>query len=184
MKQHSSLPTKRALFVKEYLVDLNGTQAAIRAGYKAKNADVQAAQLLGNLSVQEAIAQGQAKRAEKLEIDAEWVVARLRRLADFDARKLFNADGSPKPIHKLDDDTAYAIEGLDVEDLYEHFGKGQAKKIGSIKKYRTAKHRDALELLGRHIAMFTDKIKLEGDLLAEVAERMRAAVKRTGESKR
>lgn len=68
------LTPKQALFVKEYLIDLNATQAAIRAGYAPNNASEQAYQLLRKTTVADAIAAAQAERAEKCEIDALWVL--------------------------------------------------------------------------------------------------------------
>jgi phage terminase small subunit len=65
---------KQEAFVREYLIDLNATQAAIRAGYSADTASEQGSRLLGNVKVAEAIAQGKEQRAEKCEIDALWVL--------------------------------------------------------------------------------------------------------------
>lgn len=65
---------KQERFVAEYLVDLNATQAAIRAGYSAKTANEQGSQLLAKLSVRAAVDEALAKRAGKLEITAEKVL--------------------------------------------------------------------------------------------------------------
>jgi len=62
----AGLNPKRARFVAEYLVDLNGTQAAIRAGYSQKTASTQAEQLLRILEVKQAIAEGQAQKAAEI----------------------------------------------------------------------------------------------------------------------
>ena len=74
------LTAKQATFVREYLTDLNGTQTAIRAGYSARTANEQAAQLLAKLSVREAIDKAQVERAERLDINADWVVRNFRNL--------------------------------------------------------------------------------------------------------
>jgi phage terminase small subunit len=72
------LGPKQARFVEEYLVDLNATQAAIRAGYASKNADVTGPRLLGNVGIASAVAHAQEKRSERLEITLDkW----LRELA-------------------------------------------------------------------------------------------------------
>lgn len=72
------LTAKQLAFVREFPIDCNGTQAAIRAGYSPKTANEQAAQLLAKLSIREAI-DGQIRaRAERLKIDADWVVVNLR----------------------------------------------------------------------------------------------------------
>lgn len=65
---------QQRLFVAEYLVDLNGAQAAIRAGYSEKGARVRAHQLLATPEIREAVEKAQAKIAAKLEIDALWVL--------------------------------------------------------------------------------------------------------------
>ncbi len=65
---------KQEAFVREYLIDLNGTQAAIRAGYSPATANEQASRMLANVSVAEAVAKAKAERAEKCEIDALWVL--------------------------------------------------------------------------------------------------------------
>lgn len=75
------LPPKQATFVQEYLVDLNGTQAAIRAGYSKATADSQASRLLTNVKVQAAIKAAKAKRAETTAITAEMVLARYWMIA-------------------------------------------------------------------------------------------------------
>ena len=79
------LPPKQALFVREYLVDLNATQAAIRAGYSAKTAEQQGPRLLGNVGVKAAVAKAQAARSQRLEVKADDVlrdIARIARLAE------------------------------------------------------------------------------------------------------
>lgn len=72
------LTAKQQTFVQEYLVDLNATQAAIRAGYSPKTANEQGAQLLAKLSISQAVAAGKKVRADKLQIDAEWVLTEAR----------------------------------------------------------------------------------------------------------
>ena len=75
----NKLRPKQQRFVEEYLIDLNATQAVIRAGYKAKNADVTGAQLLGNLRIQAAIQELQVKRSERTEITQDWVLSTLKK---------------------------------------------------------------------------------------------------------
>jgi phage terminase small subunit len=71
------LTPKQAAFVREYLVDLNATQAAIRAGYSEKTADQQASRLLTNVKVQEAVTKGREKLAHKVEVTTERVLGGL-----------------------------------------------------------------------------------------------------------
>lgn len=76
------LSDKQWAFVREYVVDRNGTQAAIRAGYSAKTANEQAARLLANVSVRSAVDEALKMVAEKTETEAEWVRRRLKEEAD------------------------------------------------------------------------------------------------------
>jgi len=84
----AALDPRHQRFVQEYLVDLNGTQAAIRAGYSARTANEQAAQLLAKLSIQAAIEESQQKLQAKLEINAERVIQKLATIAMADPREL------------------------------------------------------------------------------------------------
>lgn len=70
----AKLTDKQTAFVREYLVDLNATQAAIRAGYSERTANAQAGRLLANVGIREAIENAQAKRARRVEIKAEDVL--------------------------------------------------------------------------------------------------------------
>ena len=76
------LTTKQQLFVMEYVVDLNGKQAAIRAGYSARTAEVQASRLLRHVKVQAAVKQAQVSLVERVELRQEWVIDRLREIVE------------------------------------------------------------------------------------------------------
>ena len=76
-----SLTPKQARFVEEYLIDLNATQAAIRAGYSAKTANEQGAQLLAKLSIRQAVAEAQVIRSKRTEITQDEVIQGLKKEA-------------------------------------------------------------------------------------------------------
>lgn len=153
----SKLPSKQAEFVKQYLVDLNASAAAIRAGYSAKTADQIAYQLLQKTSVREAIQAAMEERSKRTEITADRVLQELARMAFFDARRLFANDGSPLPVTEMDEDTARAVIGLDVATI----GNGEVG-IGQVLKLKLADKKGALELLGRHLGMWKDKTEISG----------------------
>ena len=69
---------KRQVFVAEYLIDMNATQAAFRAGYSAKSARQQGQRLLSNAAIKDAITKAQAKREQKTGVTAAWVLKRLQ----------------------------------------------------------------------------------------------------------
>ena len=86
----STLRDKHARFVAEYLVDLNATQAAIRAGYSAKTAEQQGYRLLRNVQIAAAVAEGHRKRLNRLDITAERVLNEVARIAFSDIRAHFD----------------------------------------------------------------------------------------------
>lgn len=80
-----ALNAKQSRFVDEYMVDLNATQAAIRAGYSEKTANEQGARLLVNVSIQEAVQEARQKRQERVELTQDMVVEELRKVGFADA---------------------------------------------------------------------------------------------------
>jgi phage terminase small subunit len=92
-----ALTAKQERFVAEYLIDLNATQAAIRAGYSAKTAEQQGARLLGNAKVAAAIAAGQAARAERTNITQDYVLSSIVETMERckQAKQVLNRRGEP-----------------------------------------------------------------------------------------
>ena len=78
----ANLTPKQQRFVEEYLIDLNATQAAIRAGYSGKTANEQGSRLLANVSISEAIAEAQNKRAERTEITQDYVLTNIQKVIE------------------------------------------------------------------------------------------------------
>jgi phage terminase small subunit len=166
-KKAQTLTAKQERFIQEYLIDLNATQAAIRAGYSAKTAEQQAYQLLQKTLVSTAIAAAQQKRAERTGITQDRVLQELARIAFFDLRKLYRDDGSLKAMHELDDDAAAVLAGVDVVEM-----AGGAKIGGEdggiqhvpmfTKKTKIPDKVAALGLAMRHLGMLKDKTELTG----------------------
>jgi len=162
------------LFCRAYIIDLNGTNAAIAAGWAPKSAVVTASKLLRKPNIQARIVELQKKQTDKLDITAERVLAELAKMAFLDPRKFFNPDGSLKKVVELDDQTAASLAGIEHEKLFEHFGKGQAKETGTTTKIKIADKGINLERLGRHLKLFTDKVEHSGlDGLADKLSRIR-----------
>jgi phage terminase small subunit len=159
------LTEKQRLFVEEYLAnDLNATKAyknVYKAVKKDETAAVNASRLLRNANVQAYLKARQARLQKRLEITQERVLQELARISFFDPRNLFNDDGTPKEISDLDDDTAAALSGLDLQDVYEGYGE-ERKFIGYTKKYKVADKKGALDSLARHLGMFTDNMNIKG----------------------
>lgn len=145
-----ALTPKQKRFVAEYLIDLNATAAAKRAGYSEKTACEQAARLLANVKVQAAVQSAMQEREKRTEITQDMVLRETAKLAFFDIRKMFDNNGKPLDISKLDADTAAALVGLDVQDIADPDGD----YVGYVKKYKMADKIKALELLGKHTGAF------------------------------
>ena len=105
---------------------------------------------------------------------AERVLLEASRLALFDPRNLFNADGSPKPITELDDDTAAALAGLDIHEEYEGSGDGRVF-VGYTKKYKIADKNSALEKLFKHHGLYELDNKQKTDPLSELLKAISGA---------
>ena len=112
---------KQQRFVDEYLKDLNATQAAKRAGYSAKTANEQGAQLLAKVSIREAVDKKMAARSERTKIDADWVLKRLAGEAAADLAEIYTEDGKLKPIHKWPLVWRQGlVSGLDVDEEFNY----------------------------------------------------------------
>lgn len=148
-------------FVEEYLIDLNATQAAIRAGYSAHTAEQTASRLLRNVKVQEAIAAAQQARSQRTEITQDRVLREIASLSFADIRQLFDSNGRLRSVHELPDDVASAIASV---DSYEEFaGSGdERRRIGEVRKIKLWDKVSALTLLAKHLGMLTEKREISG----------------------
>ena len=151
------------MFVREYLVDLNATQAAIRAGYAVRSAGQQAEVLLKNHEIAAAVQHEMNRRAERTGITAEVVLQELLRLARADISEAFNEDGTLKPIKQIPEDVRRAISAVEVDELFEGRGNDRAH-VGYTRKVKFWDKRGALELLGKHLKLFTDKVEHSGSV--------------------
>lgn len=158
-----ALTPKQKIFADEYLIDLNATRAYKAAYPSVKKDDTAAAagaRLLRDVKVAAYIQERMDARAQRTEITQDRVLQEYARIAFFDPRKLFNDDGRPLHLSELDDDTAAAVAGLEVNELYD----GDGESIGDVKKYKIADKKGALDSLARHLGMFNDRIQMTGQL--------------------
>ena len=177
------LTPKQRIFVAEYLKDLNATQAAIRAGYSEKSAHDIGAQLLGKTHVKAAIDAAKEKRAEKLEITAERVLAEIANMAFYDV-----ADMMVEGEAKEDDPEAWTIDGriiyglrnpADIKRLPEKLRRaivGWGWDRNGNFTVKLADKSKALDQLARHLSLYNDKLELTG--VDQLADRLARASKR------
>ena len=164
-----ALGPKQARFVEEYLKDLNATQAAERAGYSAKTAASQGGRLLHNVEVSKAIEDGCAARAKRTGITADVILGELLRLARVDIREAYDATGHLLPIKQIPEDVARAISGIKVLDEFEGSGDERVK-IGEVREVKFHDKTRSLELLGKHLKLFTDKVEYGGIIKIELVD--------------
>ncbi|KMS59145.1 terminase [Novosphingobium barchaimii LL02] len=157
---------KQRRFAAEYLVDLNATQAAIRAGYSAKTAKQQGQRLLTNVDVQRAVTAGQSARSERTQVNSDWVLQRLALEADADLADLYDAEGTLKKVHDWPLIWRQGlVAGVDVEEL-----RVEGVVIGSVRKVKLSDRIKRVELIGKHIDVqaFKEKIEHTGGLTVVV----------------
>ena len=151
------LNDKQKLFAEEYLKDLHITKAATRAGYSEKSAHVQGHELLKNPKIQAYVQKLMDRRSRRTEITRDNVLIELAKLAFVNVKDLFTNDGKLKPISELPDDVAGAISGIDV-GVVKTIRGDQVTTEMSVAKIRFWDKRGSLELLGKHLQLFTKKV--------------------------
>ena len=176
-----ALTTKQARFIEEFLVDLNGTQAAIRAGYSAKTAEVQASRLLRYAKVQSAVSAGRKAQSVRAEITADAVIAELAKLGFANMADYMRALPSGDPyldFSALSREQAAALQEVTVDAYVEGHGD-DTREVKRI-KFKLADKRAALVDLGRHFGIFKpDQLELSGNVqLSDARERVRSRLVR------
>ena len=147
---------KHELFCQEYLVDLNATQAYIRAGYSPVEAESAASRLCANVKVRARIDELLAARSVRVGISQDRVLRELARIAFLDPTQLANMDSATISADASEDDRA-AIASVKVKSG-EDFTEREIKFADKLK---------ALELMGKHLGMYTDKIDLTTDIVLD-----------------
>lgn len=144
------LNARQEVFCKEYLIDLNATQAAIRAGYSGRTAYSQGQRLLKNVEVLAHVKELKAKRADELELDAYWVLKRLKDISDRSMQA--------EPVMTFDPGSGEMVESGEYE-----FDSTGANK--------------ATELIGKHIGMFDPKLQLQKEMMKAQINKVKAETK-------
>lgn len=145
---------KQKRFCEEYLIDLNATQAAIRAGYSPDTAGAIGAENLTKPEIQRAVAKAMAERSRRTGVNAERVVLELAKVAFVNVGNVIDATDATLKTDADPEDLA-AIQSIKVKDMGD---------MGIEREIRMADKLKALELLGRHLGMFNDKIRLDAKL--------------------
>lgn len=148
-----ALSPQQELFVRQYVLDLNATKAALRAGYNRKNARQHGSYLLSKSDIQAAIKARLERRYEKVDIKTDEVLAQIRRLAFASLEGFIEIRNGKTYIA----DTAHLTEDqmACISEIKQTPDGVQVKLINREKM---------IELLGRHMGMFLDKLEHSGGL--------------------
>lgn len=155
-----ALTKKQRLFVDEYLIDLNATQAAIRAGYSTRRATEIGYQLLQRPEVAQAIQAAMAERSKRTEVEADYVIRRLREIDEMDVLDILEDDGSFRSIRDWPKAWRQFLSGIEIAELFE--GRGDDRRIaGVLRKVKWPDKLRNLELLSRHVGTESAALDLE-----------------------
>jgi len=155
------LKGKQQRFCDEYIIDLNATQAAIRAGYSTKTAGVMGFENLTKPKIQQEIARLKEERSERTKIDADWVLEKLALLANANLAKFIVREEGKQPYYDLSQATDEELSILD-ELTIDTIGSGEDTLVHRIKLKKPSIHK-TLELIGKHVDVQAFKEKVESD---------------------
>ena len=159
----AKLTEKQQRFIDEYLIDLNATQAAIRAGYSVKTAKDIGCQNLAKLNIQQAISEKMAERSKRTGVNQDRIVLELAKIAFVNAADVIDSDDATIKAGATADDTA-AIQSVKVKVIPTKEGEGVEREIRLNDKLK------ALELLGKHLGMWNDKLDVNLNIPVVISE--------------
>lgn len=148
---------KQKRFCEEYLIDLNATQAAIRAGYSPDTAKAIGYENLTKPDIRAHIDRAMAERSRRTGVNADRVIQELAKIAFVNATDVIDPKTATVKENALPEDMA-AIQSVKVKTFGEDGLEREIKMADKLK---------ALEMLGRHLGMFKDKLELSGGLDTE-----------------
>ncbi len=175
MIDNNKLTPKQEMFCHEYLIDLNATQAAIRAGYSEKTAYNSGYENMSKREIQKRIEELKVERCERTKIDADYVLMRLVETDQLDVLDIVNSDMSFKPLSDWPKVWRQSISAMDIAEISA--GENTLSVVRKIKWPDKVKN---MELLGKHVDVgaFKDRLEVSGNL--GLSERMKKARERSG----
>ena len=159
-----ALTDKQRRFVDEYLIDLNATQAAIRAGYSAKTANVIGPENLVKPRIATEIQMRMKAREQRTEITQDMVLREYAKLAFLDPRRFYDTNGGLIPIHSLPADVAAALSSMELTVARSGNDADGKPEYEDVKKIKFIDKKGALDSIARHLGMFVDKIEHSGEI--------------------
>jgi phage terminase small subunit len=167
-----ALTDKQEMFCREYLIDLNATQAAIRAGYSDNTARKIGSENLTKPDIAQRIIDLKSERNERVEVNADYVLRRLVEIDEMDVLDILKDDGGLKMVHEWPKVWRTTLSGLDILTTVTNFDETTMENI--LKKIKWPDKVKNLELLGKHVAVqaFRDQVKTEHDVVGTLSDLM------------
>jgi phage terminase small subunit len=169
------LSAKEFQFCQEYLIDLNGTQAAIRAGYSQKTAAVIAYENLRKPHIAACIGELMKERTKRVQWDADKMFTALAGEADADIADLYDENNCFKPVREWPLVWRMGlVNGVETNELWEGTGKDR-ELVGQVVKVKFTERLKVKELLGKHtdVQAFKDRIDVDhSDPLSRLYEQI------------
>lgn len=172
-----ALTQKQRLFVDEYLIDLNATQAAIRAGYSKRTAGQIGDENLKKPQIAQAIKEAMDSRSKRVQINADYVLNRLVEIDQLDVLDILRDDMSFKPLSEWPKGWRQYLVGFDIAEMFEGSGEDRSM-VGLMKKIKWPDKVKNLELLGKHVAVSAFREQVEVSVTHTLSERMAKARER------
>ncbi|WP_426607117.1 terminase small subunit [Pantoea anthophila] len=147
----AKLTPKQEIFCREYLIDLNATQAAIRAGYSDNTARKIGSENLTKPDIAQRIIDLKSERNERVEVNADYVLRRLVEIDEMDVMDILRDDGGLKMVHEWPKVWRTTLSGLDILTTVTNFDETTMESI--LKKIKWPDKVRNLELLGKHISV-------------------------------
>lgn len=153
----AKLTKKQQAFVDEYLIDLNATQAAIRAGYSTDTAKEIGCENLTKPNIKNSIDKALAERSKRTGINQDRVIQELAKIAFLNPSDVINMQNA-SVLTDADKDDLSCISSVKIKRSSSDVGDSVEREVKVYDKLK------ALDLLGRHLGMFNDKLKIEGSI--------------------
>ncbi len=162
------LNAQRELFCQEYLKDLNATQAAIRAKYSKKTANVQGPRLLVNVSVAQRIAELKEKRDKRTELTQDWIIKELKLIGGSDLQNYIDIDPNTgamraKGFEEMPEGTSRALQSIKEDRVIKEDADGKKVTVYDKVNFRVHDKIRALEILAKHKGMLVERHEVTGE---------------------
>lgn len=160
-KYGDGLTLRQELFCEEYIKDFHITNAALRAGYSEKSAHVEGFKLLKKPKIALRVEEAKQQRMQRVQVKADDILREILKIATCDIAQAFDESGALKPIHEIPEEVRRAMSSVEILEQHEGTGKNRVY-VGDVKKIRFWDKVKALELLGKHMKLFTEKHEHSG----------------------